>query len=104
MTAMKDRRWRRRGLNRKLAPSSPGFLEAVLGRKIYAQRKMIGTSVFGVFVCFVLYLDVAENGLLEAKGAKVGAPIAHAIVAAFILITFFMIVATIKGLLDDRDP
>lgn len=63
---------------------------------------MIGASVFGVFISLAMYLDVARNGMLEANGAKIGAPIAHAVVAAFSLITICTIAATIKDWIEDR--
>ena len=90
---MKERRWRRKNIENK---PEPNFFERLVGSKIYSLRKMLGASMAGFCVAVLMSVDVFKDGHLEIKGAKVGGLIAYGITSFFILISLFMIIATLK--------
>ncbi|MBB3063286.1 hypothetical protein [Microbulbifer rhizosphaerae] len=92
---MKERSLRRKDINIGKAEEST-WIKLVLGRKLYAHRKMVGASILSFFVSLLMFLNVIGNGYIEAKGAKIGGLVVYGIVGFFTIIFVFLVVGTFK--------
>lgn len=65
------------------------------------NRKMVGAAIFSILITFAIFLDLSEDGEIEAKGAKLVGGMAYSLLAAFIIISIFLSVASIRHVLGN---
>ncbi|USD20448.1 hypothetical protein QT397_20575 [Microbulbifer sp. MKSA007] len=94
MSNLKDRRWRRKGLDRKI--ETPSWGELAFGKKLFNLRHMLLAVFTSGFISFAMLYQLITYGHWEAKGAKVDGAVGYG-VAFFLLVIFIaLLIATIK--------
>lgn len=94
MSILKDRRRRRKGLNKKVEPFSWG--ELTFGKRLYDLRRMLLMVFVSGFVSLAMLYQLETYGYWEAKGAKVDGVVGYGIAYFFLAIFIVMAIATIK--------
>ncbi|WP_299948751.1 hypothetical protein [uncultured Microbulbifer sp.] len=94
MSSLKERRWRRKGLDKKT--EIPSWGELAFGKKLFDLRHMFLALFASGFVSSVMLYQLKTHGYWEAKGVKVDGVVGYGIAYFFVGIFMALVVAIIK--------
>ncbi|WP_444886395.1 hypothetical protein [Microbulbifer sp. JMSA008] len=94
MSNLKDRRWRRKGLDRKI--ENPSWGELAFGKKLFNLRRMFLAVFTSGFVSFAMLYQLTTYGYWEVKGVKVDGALGYGMTFFLLVIFIALLIATIK--------